>query len=219
MYTFDMGTFEETETYYQYYTDGEDTLIGGNTYERVRIYFSTGYKGSFRNESGVVYYIEEEDSIEQILYDFTLNVGDTMPDTYNEMGIDDADIVTIVDTLVLFGIPHRRIRFTGEYAWIDGIGCTQGLFASVEAPLSPPGIGVSYNLECMSKSDSVKWSGDYWAEYVGSCSLLDIQTSEKKPAEILGHYDLMGRPIKEPKGMVVTIYSDGRKELTYYVED
>jgi hypothetical protein len=90
------------------------------------------------------------DSLEQLLYDFNLNVGDTLPLTYNNFFKD--IYVTAIDSIyTAFGY---RKRFTlGGSTWathlIEGIGHSRGLVEPLK--VSPT---CTYILNCYSINDT-----------------------------------------------------------------
>lgn len=84
--------------------------------------------GLFREDSlRKVYFIPSYDTVEEIIFDFSLGVGDTL--------FSGGDYFTVVsiDTPLYFGVPRRTMHmvtspfFGGTYAidrWIEGIGST-----------------------------------------------------------------------------------------------
>lgn len=78
-----------------------------------------------------VFYYDNEDNQEYLLYDFDLKVGDTLEYAYN-MDNDYSLVVLFTDSILLGGEYRKRFQFTnyGEYDLylIEGIGSTTGLF-------------------------------------------------------------------------------------------
>ena len=131
-----------------------DTLIGGITYSKlnksvnytvneyysgVHFYSSTyegiSYAGCFRNDSinQRVYYMPVDSSNEKLLYDFSLQVGDTVGDWWNSdyNPLMYTIIVESEDSILVNGTYRRRLKLT-ETAndpgyLIEGIGSTFGL--------------------------------------------------------------------------------------------
>jgi hypothetical protein len=131
-----------------------DTLINGLLYHKLQVPYIqvlgnlktteivTGYNGAIRQDTlnRKVFIIPPADITEQLLYDFTLQVGDTVKGYIeNIAGIKDA--VESVDS-VLVGINyHKRWKINSYYKiyFIEGIGSTYGLIEyspghSVDAP-------------------------------------------------------------------------------------
>ncbi|HLG35272.1 MAG TPA: hypothetical protein VI757_10355, partial [Bacteroidia bacterium] len=129
-----------------------DTIIGSYSYKKILSsgyshmcpfgpgvnYYSNRYVGAFRQDTSLkqVFYVPENSSIENLLYDFNLNVGDTLPVTYNSFFPN--VYVTSIDS-ILTGSDYRKLywlsieRGWGEYAFlIEGIGSSYGLLNRFE---------------------------------------------------------------------------------------
>lgn len=124
---------------------GEDTLHNGKVYKKLFVFYDKEYTpsnmrflGGIREDSlKRVYYFGDTIHIEKpyfpnlkpemLLYDFSLNVGDSIDD------IDNSNTrmrVTVVDTIELGGYKRRRLSFSkmqDQLQWIEGIGSTTGL--------------------------------------------------------------------------------------------
>ncbi|MBX7183479.1 MAG: T9SS type A sorting domain-containing protein [Bacteroidia bacterium] len=153
-------------TYYLRYYSLEmtgDTLIGGQSYHKLEIpmyVFHSGgqcnlygtwidsgnYAGSFREDSSLrkVYVVPPGENTEQVLYDFNLQVGDTI---YGFLSPESSLIGGGVDTVisidsVLIGNEYHKRLFTNELYqiyWIEGIGSTFGfLEPSWGSTICPP---------------------------------------------------------------------------------
>ncbi|MES2621365.1 MAG: T9SS type A sorting domain-containing protein [Bacteroidota bacterium] len=159
-----------TATYRQIFEEG-DTIINGLKYIRL---FQTGYDyvneihspngtfgfthelyGFFRNDTinKKVFFINAQDTTVLLLYDFNLNVGDTIPSDW--YGAFDVSIVYGIDTVELFGLSRRRFHLSSQYSFqpmaiIEGIGSVSGFAAS----LITATMGISGQLECFSVKDS-----------------------------------------------------------------
>jgi hypothetical protein len=112
-----------------YCAPGEDTLINSLTYSKLMICGGL-YKGGFRNDSGRVYFIPSDSTQEYLLYDFTVDVGDTVEVYYESFGggvLGDV-IIQQIDSLLLNGVYHRLIYNTlsGD-GWLEGVGNLQGI--------------------------------------------------------------------------------------------
>src|SRR5436190_2222369 len=68
-----------------YCADGVDTVINALTYTQLH-YCGGAYKGAFRDDAGTVYYVPADSTSEFLLYDFTLQVGETAQNVYFETG-------------------------------------------------------------------------------------------------------------------------------------
>ena len=126
--------WQPTNEYRTYRLEG-DTLINIHTYKKI---YMGEYHGGLREENKIVYYLPADSLNEQLLYNFNLNVGDSLFNSYTEYGI-----LNEIDTLSVFGIDsvlcedgnyHKQFRIGypgtmgngGEYI-IEGIGSIHGL--------------------------------------------------------------------------------------------
>ncbi len=120
-----------------------DTLIGNITYHKLVTPFvkfdsfgscpqqnTVGYKGAIRQDIAAkkVYYFHPEESTEQLLYDFNLEVGDTVTG-YLELFANPADTVIAIDSVLVGDSFRKRLLINPCYGiyLIEGIGSTYGL--------------------------------------------------------------------------------------------
>ncbi len=132
-----------------------DTILGTNTYHKIfkygyisstncpsqGNYYTKYYLGALRQDTiqKKVYYYPSTSSNEELLYDFNLTIGDTLPISFN-MG--QQDTVYSIDS-VLIGNSYRK-RFIlksinntfpppdTSYAIIEGVGSTFGLLSTMD---------------------------------------------------------------------------------------
>ncbi len=138
MYCFANGWGEEDYSI----TFSGDTLINSQTYQKLTTPFvqsssvgcggnSSGYKGAIRQDTSVkkVFYVPPTDTIEQLLYDFTMEVGDTVRG-YIEGFAFQPDIVQSIDSVLVGNTYRKRWNINNCYNihFIEGIGSTYGLF-------------------------------------------------------------------------------------------
>ena len=127
----------------QYYIKG-DTIINGNLYQNLYMFkietetfdlhpdTSCGYYGAIRNNSNKqVEYINQEDTIPEIIYDFNLNVGDTIKNGYGKYE-ENKLIVISIDSVNYCGKYHKRYNLNDStiminQSLIEGIGFNSGL--------------------------------------------------------------------------------------------
>ena len=135
-----------------YCMSGLDTTINTNFYSKLTV-CEGAYKGGIRdNHNGKVYFIPKDSTQEFLLYDFTLNVGDTVtyymdaPLSNPVYGMLFTDHVQSVGTMTANGVTRKTISFGGGISWIEGIGNTMGLFAETWINVS----NYSRELYCMS---------------------------------------------------------------------
>jgi hypothetical protein len=120
-----------------------DTVINSQTYHKLNTPYveavvsstcgtntSTGYKGAIRQDiaNKKVFYIYPSDSIEQLLYDFNLQIGDSIIGFLASLTFP-ADTVESIDSVIV-GVDYRkRWKINSFYPFyiIEGIGSTYGL--------------------------------------------------------------------------------------------
>lgn len=119
-----------------------DTIIGSTSYHKLNTPFidhqsvgtcgggTTGYQGAIRHDGPGkrVYFVPPSSGNEQLLYDFNLQVGDTV-EGYLETNAWPADVVQEIDS-VLVGNTYRKrwiINTCYNISLIEGIGSTYGL--------------------------------------------------------------------------------------------
>lgn len=167
-----------------YYLDG-DTLIGGKTYQVVSGYDALAnnyyYRCATRTDSSYKVWIVLQDSVDEILlYDFDVNVGDTIRDVYNtQFGFSNvtSDLVVVQTfTSNSYGDgDHRIIRLdliggSGFGYWIDGVGDIRGPFYPGYIPDSDDGQAIT----CMIRDHVIVKSSPY-CEVVSAQNAITIQ--------------------------------------------
>lgn len=189
--TFWIGPGYPYEGYFHTYdTTSPDTVYNGEVYQKLLTAYSnnfivwgTGYGGAVRdNGLGQVHYWAPGEPDPLLLYDFDVQVGDTVEDVYS-LWQQDVRVYS-VDQITVNGTQRKRIGlecldqpgFMGAY-WIQGIGGNGGLFRTTACP-SVSGSGA---LVCMTVNDTVQWGANVGA--VGDCSLLlgqaDVEAVEE----------------------------------------
>jgi hypothetical protein len=138
-----------------------DTTFNGFSYKK--IYQSTDYnfnlsnslyRGAIREINKKIYRTYNGQNPESLLYDFTINVGDTAKIT-NGYGQQCSVKVDSIDYIMIYGQSHKRWKFNegsfhyNEY-WIEGIGSTFGLLLPLKN-----GSDNCYDLLCLSKDSTI----------------------------------------------------------------
>lgn len=139
---------------YQNFING-DTVINGKTYHKIyssgkrysyvsnsgsTSYYQNVYKGCIREDSlkHVYFYLN---ALEYLLYDFNLDLGDTLSDNLHGMGLMHSYdpsiklIVNAIDSVIVGGDYHKRYRFDYSYHTlylIEGIGSSDGLLETFD---------------------------------------------------------------------------------------
>lgn len=125
----------------------------------------TGYKGALRQDTTArkVYYVARYDSLETLLYDFSLNVGDTILDqTFCAVTVYSIDSV-------LIGSDYRKRwniygSIQGPLEFIEGIGSSFGLLGSWRCD----GDGFREYLTCFQQNSVTLWP----ASITTDCNLI-----------------------------------------------
>jgi len=135
-----------------------DTIINSVSYRKMTD--SVDYIGGFREDTllKIVYYFPKDSLTEQILYDFNLQIGDTVGPAY--IGCYPYVYVSGIDSTNQFGNGYRKVynlsgAIWAPYSLIEGIGTSGGLF--VPYCMND---GYFYELHCFSINDSlIFWTG------------------------------------------------------------
>ena len=144
---------------YIIFPDG-DTLVNGILYTRMfqagtlssvtpPVIFYNEYMFAFREDTmqRKVYILPLNNTAEQLLYDFNLSVGDTLPQTYNNNiggSIYGGNYILAIDSVLVGMNYHKRYLLntvnlgTGiidtNYAIIEGVGSTFGFYQVIDPP-------------------------------------------------------------------------------------
>lgn len=186
MYCFQNGQNDDT---YSITIDG-DTIINNQTYHKLVTPFiqsnSTGscgfatsidYNGAIREDiaNKKVYYIPSSENLEQLLYDFTLEVGDTVKG-YLEPDFSELDTVHSIDSVLVGNNYHKRwlINSCYDIYIIEGIGSTFGLIHKSNSCMTDLD---NYSLNCFQQNGN-----SLYPESANNCNLiteiLDIDKNE-----------------------------------------
>ena len=170
--TIDQGPTGTFIYYDKYCANGEDTLISAKTYTKINRCGGT-YVGAMRDTLGKVYFLPKDSLNESLLYDFTVNQGDSINNTYNNFSSFNPLVVLFVDSVVISGSQRKRIHFQNG-SWIEGIGSSTGLFQPNLIPFN-----FIWNLICMSQDSTIFYP--IAQQGVGNCSLtVGIDETEDK---------------------------------------
>lgn len=139
-----------------------------------------GYRGAIRQDTVLkkVYYVQPTDSVEQLLYDFNLQVGDTVRG-FTQEGIYGTDTVVEIDSVLIGSDYRKRWLINSEYLvyLIEGVGCTNGLIE-----LSPGNVidGITTYLSCFSQNNATLYP---YPTY--SCNLVDLVNNIDAPKIVI----------------------------------
>lgn len=151
--------------------DGSDTLYDNLSYSKLE-HCSGGYVGGIRQDTGAVFFLPADSTLEFLLNDFGVAVGDTVRGIYVNQalctGISGFGAPELMDAVVdqidtLLDLSYRRriwmdaVGFGYSTMWIEGIGSESGLFSFSASNVS----GFYHYLHCMSHTDTT-WYGPAW---------------------------------------------------------
>ena len=128
------------------YTLSGDTIVGNLTYHKIEAPYvlrhgtcpqihPSGYNGAFREDTSArqVFYLPPDSTIEELLYDFNLQVGDSVPGFIRFNCFTPTLAILSIDS-ILIGTDYRKRWLTGHaipyhpYNYIiEGIGFQTGL--------------------------------------------------------------------------------------------
>lgn len=99
-----------------------DTLISNLHYSKL-FAGNTHYAGAIRENNKIIYFIPDTTATEYQLYNFNLNLGDTILHPYGgAICSGDTAIVIHVDSVLASDGYHRRLSFNSHAIWIEGVG-------------------------------------------------------------------------------------------------
>lgn len=183
----------------QFCASGEDTTINATSYFKIDT-CAGGYKGAMRNDTGRVFYVPKDSTKEFLLYDFTVEEGDTLFDVYieNPGGYGQLHDFKVdsgaVDSGVIDGVYRKKIRLgpplfktnqidrqgaiNGAYgtSWFEGIGNVKGLFWEPWDNIS----GYGLNLHCMGVNGRTVFPVASTAPCESDIGLIDEQKTSRE---------------------------------------
>lgn len=125
----------DSSIYFRVYDASGDTLLGGRDYFilKWRDHHPAKFFISDDTISGKVYMYEEQSGIHRLLYDYSLDVGDTAQSVELQFPSNLLAVVAAIDTINLGGIPRKvlslRLSVSGPdtiLRWIEGVGSSAG---------------------------------------------------------------------------------------------
>ena len=157
----------------EYYLDGDTLLYDGNWSKLFRrnLQGEANYCGAIKDSDGIVE-IKLPEEEKRLLYDFTLEVGDTFPYSPFFYGYDDYGeetysmmVVERVDTVQLLNGESRReivsnMVTSGIYEevqerWIEGLGSIHGPLFPLNPKLLAVEVHEEFTLVCFSENDEL----------------------------------------------------------------
>lgn len=125
-----------------YFLNGDTSF---NSIQYKKIYLGTLYQGALRESSRIIYFIPDTSVNEYTLYDFNLQVGDSVIHPYGgALCSNDTVIVEQIDSILCSDGMHARFYFSSFAQWIEGAG---SIFHLLQ-PLNLACVSGEYLLEC-----------------------------------------------------------------------
>ncbi len=194
LYCFSDGTAEE---YYSITISG-DTLINNQRYHKLMTPFvqsfstgtcggtAIGYKGAIRQDTTIkkVFYIAPTDTVEELLYDFTMQVGDTVRGYTETIAVPSPQTVHSIDS-VLVGSSYRKRWNIGHFYYdnhfIEGVGSTYGLIERDPGTITDQAV---YSVTCFQQNGNTLYYSPTTAstgcELITSINSIDNNTNQIK---------------------------------------
>ena len=189
----------------RFFFDGYDTIINSFQYKIIRSYpvvsasqnpfcgpfsvdTSIGGIAGFMREDTItqrIYVYDQFNNADDLLYDFSLNAGDTLQSNYYA-GVGLKLVVDSVSTVTLLTGEIRKIFYlqdNNEY-YIEGIGGWQGL----NNPLIT-GLGFGWELRCVMENSITIWNGGCFP-IVGIDETLNGNRVNIYPNPLLNNFNL-----------------------------
>lgn len=184
--------FEELPSGAGHFFLGSDTVIGGHLYSRLlghptyatddspypnyitdpSLTLETNLFMREDVESRTVYMYDIEDSLDKLMYDFSLEVGDTLFSEFSQGEF----VITQVDTITLLNGEHRKMFYSNVgVPYIESIGGINGIQEQIWYPLS----GGFSSLECVRIGSELIWSEGASGSCIGFLSTNDRTSLEQ----------------------------------------
>ena len=144
-----------------------DTIISNQTYKKV--YKSWEYEGGIREEEQKVWYFSKYGNAETQIYDFTLDVGDTVTFLVDPMVVDSISYIEIN------GEDRKQIYFSPLLQfiehWIEGIGSNLGILQSGSSAI----VGWRTWFLCMSEDgELIYMNPNYSSCYLNNTEIVEV---------------------------------------------
>ena len=173
---------------YSYEMTG-DTIIGSNTYHKfftpyvdpidtcggIHSFGSTGYKGCFRQNITAknIFYIPPWNNVEYLLYDFNLQIGDSIRGfLVNGCSPVQIPVVIGIDSILIGSNYRTRWQLSTLSSIIEGIGAIDGPLEGLCDQIS----NLAPNLMCYSQNNTILYSSPpFWSAQ--TCNLITSVTN------------------------------------------
>lgn len=155
---------------------GTDTLINGIQYYNIMentpndLQHPTNHTGVMREGNGKVY-VNLNNTGEFLLYDFTLNVGDTIHSNAPSGPLSNSPVIYQIDTIQLMTGEKRKLFYSNGFNYIEGIGSLNGLFGPLSYTCTCiPAYDTS--LVCFKSGETEIYTDKNWCADGNCCEVL-----------------------------------------------
>jgi len=191
-------TLVNGQIYHKIHTHGAHYLTSpGGDCTHIFSYLIDFPNGAFREDTLArkLYYLPQGAHSDTLLYDFDLQLGDTLPETYTNSAFSGFKVVSAIDSIAIGNEFHRRFAISTEYAMdyvhlIEGIGSTFGLIAFLDPPFE---FGTS--LACFSRNGFT-----VYPDTLSECEIPTGTVTQPEPASPFRFYP---NPFSESANMVI----------------
>lgn len=123
--------FHNPTNYFGSYSITGDTILSGNSYKIISgcaAQFGCN-SGALRDSNKVIYFRPDTSSIDYVLYNFNLSLGDTIIHPFGgAICSNDTVTITQVDSVLTSDGYHRVLALSSFATWVEGIGSISYLF-------------------------------------------------------------------------------------------
>jgi hypothetical protein len=172
-----------------HFFDG-DTVFNGKTYRKVFEYndeqhLQRSFSGLIREENKKTYFVNrfpDNNTVETVLYDFTMEAGDTLmmiQQAFSNFFDTMYFPVEKCDTIIFNGEPRKRMMLKIHYSYVDTVVETIGSFSGLLSPLNYGSTGFR-ELLCYYQNDELLYKNPKYSEcYYNNRPTSIIPTIEK----------------------------------------
>jgi hypothetical protein len=164
-----------------------DSVIGNKSYNKIFVSYDSTmsnwmYNGLLREDSNKVYYIPQYGNTAGLLYDFSLNAGDTTHIISAWMPEPQEFICQSVDSIIYNSTIYKRWNFSFPYEqWLEGIGSNVGpLYSGASAYV----FDLWFSLLCFHRNDTLL----YMQPNIAQCYYSTVGLTYDIPKENISLY-------------------------------
>jgi len=200
---------------WNYCVNGNDTLINSINYIKLEICVTDEYYGALRDDNGKVYFVPVDSTNEFLIYDFTVEEGDIIPEVWYKVdfsseiySVGTNILVSNIDSILIGSEYRKTVYLDLDYAdgsfWIEGIGNSKGLLRGLWENLNLSSFHL--DIECMSVNDTT-----YYPHYAQKKCFIGLDIEEKEEMNV----EIYPNPITD--GFVKISFTNINEPLNYYI--